>query len=80
MKMASTSVRRSSKQLSGEDIVVETAWLYYHDGMNQNEIAAHLQVSRATVVNYLQEARERGFIHIKLAPEAFTSQIGRAHV
>lgn len=73
MKMAPTSVRRSSKQLSGEDIVVETAWLYYHDGMNQNEIATHLQVSRATVVNYLQEARERGFIHIKLAPEAFTS-------
>lgn len=70
--MPGPSTRRSSRQVSGEDIVVETAWLYYHDGMNQNEIAAHLEVSRATVVNYLQEARERGFVNVRLSPEAFT--------
>ncbi|HHS82102.1 MAG TPA: transcriptional regulator, partial [Devosia sp.] len=29
--------------------------------------------SRATVVNYLQEARARGYIRISLAPEVFTS-------
>jgi len=71
--MPSISTRRASGQISGEDIVVEAAWLYYHDGLNQNEIANRLKVSRATVVNYLQEARERGFIHISLAPEAFTN-------
>ncbi|MBO6552764.1 MAG: sugar-binding transcriptional regulator [Roseitalea sp.] len=71
--MPSTSVRRSAGQISGEDIVVEAAWLYYHDGLNQNEIAKRLNVSRATVVNYLQEARERGFINITLATEPFTN-------
>ncbi len=47
--------------------------MYYHDGLNQTDIASELKVSRATIVNYLQEARERGYIRISLAPEAFTS-------
>lgn len=71
--MPQNSTRRSTKQISGEDIVVETAWLYYQDGLNQSDIANRLQVSRATVVNYLQEARERGYIHTKLSPEAFNT-------
>ncbi|WP_420409885.1 sugar-binding transcriptional regulator [Hoeflea sp.] len=71
--MPQNSTRRSTKQISGEDIVVETAWLYYHDGLNQSDIASRLKVSRATVVNYLQEARERGYIHTKLSPEAFNT-------
>lgn len=71
--MPPNPTRRSTRQISGEDIVVETAWLYYHDGLNQSEIANKLQVSRATVVNYLQEARERGYIHTKLSPEAFNT-------
>lgn len=65
--------RRTVGQVSGESIVIEAAWMYYHDGLTQSEIAKLLQVSRATVVNYLQEARERGFIRITLAPEVFTS-------
>lgn len=70
--MATTATRRSSSQVSGDDIVVETAWLYYEAGLNQTEIAAALDVSRATVVNYLQEARERGYVQVRLAPAAFT--------
>lgn len=64
--------RRASGGVSGTDIVIEAAWLYYHDGLNQGEIADRLDVSRATVVNYLQEARERGIIRITLADEAFS--------
>lgn len=45
------------------------AWLYYHDGLNQIDVAELLGVSRATVVNYLQEARDRGIVKIVLAPE-----------
>ena len=71
--MATITRRRNAGKVTGESIVIEAAWLYYHDGLNQNEIAAHLGVSRATVVNYLQEAKERGFIRISLAPEAFTT-------
>lgn len=71
--MATVTRRRPSGQVSGESIVVEAAWLYYHDGLNQTDIANHLGVSRATVVNYLQEAKERGFIRISLDPTAFTT-------
>lgn len=55
-----------------DDAIVEAAWLYYQDGLNQSEIASRLNVSRATVVNYLQEARERGFVQIALSPEVFS--------
>ena len=71
--MATVTRRRTSGQVTGESIVIEAAWLYYHDKLNQTEIASHLGVSRATVVNYLQEAKERGYIRISLAPKAFTS-------
>ncbi len=47
--------------------------MYYHDGLNQTDIATALGVSRATVVNYLREAKERGYIRINLAPSAFTT-------
>ena len=70
--MAVVTRRRNAKQVSGESIVIEAAWMYYHDGLNQAEIAKRLEVSRATVVNYLQEAREKGYIRISLAPEVFT--------
>ncbi len=71
--MATPPRRRSIGQVSGESIVVEAAWMYYHDGLNQTDIAAALGVSRATVVNYLREAKERGYIRINLAPSAFTT-------
>ncbi len=45
------------------------AWLYYHDGLNQADVAAIIGVSRASVVNYLQEARDRGIVRVVLAPE-----------
>lgn len=71
--MATVTRRRTSGQVSGENIVIEAAWLYYHDGLNQTAIANHLGVSRATVVNYLQDAKERGYIRIVLADSAFTN-------
>lgn len=53
------------------DAVIEAAWLYYHDGLNQSAVADRLGVSRATVVNHLQEARERGLVRVTLADEPF---------
>ena len=70
--MPAFSSRRSAHQVTGDDLLVETAWLYYEDRLNQTEIAARLDVSRATVVNYLQEARERGYVQVRLAAETFT--------
>lgn len=65
--------RRPGAQVSGENIVIQVAWMYYQDGYNQRDIAESLGISRATVVNYLQEARERGLIRITMASPAFTS-------
>lgn len=51
--------------------LVEAAWLYYQQGLNQNEIAARMQVSRATVVNHLNEARARGWVRVHLDSDVF---------
>lgn len=53
-----------------DDAVVWAAWLYYADEMTQSEIAKTFGVSRATIVNYLQEARERGIVTISISSEA----------
>ena len=71
--MGTTTRRRNLSRVSGENAVIEVAWMYYHDGRNQQEIAEALGISRATVVNYLQEARETGLIRITLAAPAFTA-------
>ena len=53
------------------DHLVQAAWAYYHDGMKQSEIASLLAVSRASVVNYLAEARARGLVRVSMHPEVF---------
>lgn len=53
-----------------DDAVMWAAWLYYADQLTQSEIAKQLNVSRATIVNYLQEARERGIVSVVINPKA----------
>ncbi len=55
-----------------DDAVVWAAWLYYSDQMNQSEVAKVLNLSRATVVNLLQEARERGVVNVRLRTDLMT--------
>jgi DNA-binding transcriptional regulator LsrR (DeoR family) len=71
--MSGSGRKRNLARASGEDAVIQVAWMYYYDGRNQQEIAQTLGISRATVVNYLQEAREKGLIRITLAAPAFTT-------
>jgi len=56
---------------SADDYVVQAAWMYYREGKNQQSIAGSLGVSRASVVNYLQQARERGYVRITLDEQLF---------
>jgi DNA-binding transcriptional regulator LsrR (DeoR family) len=53
-----------------DDAIMWAAWLYYADEMTQSEIAKQLNVSRASIVNYLQEARDRGIVSVHISPQA----------
>lgn len=53
------------------DLITRAAWAYYHDGVKQSDIAAMLKVSRASVVNYLAEARARGYVRVTMHPDVF---------
>lgn len=52
----------------GGDAVIWSMWLYYGEAQTQSEIAKTLGVSRASVANYLAEARRRGLVSISIAP------------
>ena len=53
----------------GGDAAVWAAWLYYEERLTQEDVAERLGVSRATVNNLLQEARNRDIVSISVAPE-----------
>lgn len=55
------------------DPVLQATWLYYQDGMSQTEVAKTMNISRVTVVKYLQMAREKGLVQIKLDRHAYAS-------
>lgn len=55
------------------DPIVWAAWLYYEERMTQEGVAEQLGVSRASVVNFLQEARDRSIVTIAVASEHLQS-------
>ena len=69
---SSARMRRDALAPPGEfggDPIVWVAWLYYEEGMTQEEIARALGISRGSVVTMLQEARESGVVSISVAPQ-----------
>ncbi|MGD2143421.1 MAG: sugar-binding domain-containing protein [Anaerolineae bacterium] len=46
--------------------LVEVANLYYEEGLTQREIAERLSVSRSLIAQYLQQARDRGIVQIRV--------------
>ncbi|MCB8746382.1 sugar-binding transcriptional regulator [Rhodoferax sp. U2-2l] len=55
------------------DPMLSAAWLYYEDQLTQSDIAEVLGVSRASVINYLHEARRLGVVKITLDSEHFSA-------
>jgi dihydroxyacetone kinase-like protein len=51
--------------------MVMAAWLYFRDGLSQQEIADRMTVSRATVSNLLAAARDAGVYRITFDPDVF---------
>ena len=56
-----------------DDAIIEAAWCYYHEGLNQKQIADKLGVSRASVVNYLAESRRRNYVRVTLDSDIFAN-------
>lgn len=48
------------------DLSVRAAWLYYIEGLTQEEVAKVMAVSRAKVIRLLAAARDRGIVRIKI--------------
>ena len=64
------SVSYSTKD---ENYLANIAILYYQEGLNQGQIADRLGLSRATIVNYLKECRDRGIVDIRVNGESLRS-------
>ncbi len=63
----------SALRATVSDPVIAAAWAYYYENRNQNEVAELLGVSRASIVSYLQQARELGLIQISLNSDFFVA-------
>ena len=68
MKKASSNGSAMPSEFAG-DMVVWSAWLYYEERLTQDEIAQRIGVSRASVNNLLQTARDSGIVTITVAPD-----------
>ena len=67
--------RRKDTPPEFPDVVTWAAWLYYIDQMTQIDVAKAIGVSRASVVNYLQEARERGLVSIHFDQKSISETV-----
>jgi DNA-binding transcriptional regulator LsrR (DeoR family) len=58
-----------------DQILHKAAWLYYTHGLRQDEVAKHLDISRASVAMYLRRAREMGIVTIATSTELFSDDV-----
>lgn len=63
MSVQSTQARTQTEK---DAFLANVALLYYGEGLTQSDIAQRMKVSRATIVNMLREARERGIVDIRV--------------
>lgn len=85
LKNTDADAKNDPKTLSGKrgapaqfsmDQVLWAAWLYYELGLKQDQIAEQLGISRASVFNLLQKARDEGVVTIAIDP----TRIARAEL
>ena len=64
---------RLSRSSVNESTLATIALLYYVEGLKQSEIAKRLDVSRATIVNYLKMAREQNIVDVRINGSSFAA-------
>lgn len=62
-------VRNKGKADQSRDARVRAAWLYYVEGMTQQEVARQIGVNRVQVTRMIAEAKRRGEVHIRINAE-----------
>ncbi len=50
----------------GDDLKTKVAWLYYMEGMTQDEISKTLGLSRSRVLRFLANSRQSGMVQIRV--------------
>jgi DNA-binding transcriptional regulator LsrR (DeoR family) len=65
-KTASSSSRNKAAHIDLEQTLIDVAILYYEQQLTQEEISQRIGTSRSTISRMLDEARERGIVHIKI--------------
>jgi deoxyribonucleoside regulator len=70
-----TGLEKTPRALTQRDdsLLANVAILYYKDGLTQSDIAQRLGVSRASVVNYLRQAREQNVVDIRINGASFSA-------
>ncbi|MEO5701965.1 MAG: sugar-binding transcriptional regulator [Casimicrobiaceae bacterium] len=56
----------SPQPAPSSDLPVRAAWLYYIEGLTQQEVARVMKISRAKVIRLLAGAREQGVVRIRI--------------
>jgi DNA-binding transcriptional regulator LsrR (DeoR family) len=64
--MAKTKPTAPKEPTPSPDLSVRAAWLYYIEGLTQEEVATAMAVSRAKVIRLLAAARDRGIVRIRI--------------
>lgn len=58
--------RHPSQSDLGDDLKTKVAWLYYMEGMTQDEISKTLGLSRSRVLRFLANSRQSGIVQIRV--------------
>ena len=61
---------RAREPAASPDLRVRAAWLYYVEGMTQEQIARFMNISRAKVIRLLASARDNGIVRIRIEDRA----------
>ena len=65
-KFAESSTNAKAAPADVEQMLIDVAILYYEQQLTQEEISKRIGTSRSTISRMLDEARERGIVHIKI--------------
>ena len=60
------------------DLKVRVAWLYYVEGLTQEQIARQLDIGRMRVIRILAAARDEGIVRIRIEARAAAQEARHA--